>query len=70
MLLLADCWNNFRKVIYENYEIDPCYSYSAPGLTWQCGLKFTKVKLEIIKDIDMILMFEKTNTWRIFRSTR
>ena len=32
------------------YEIDPCYTYSTPGLTWLCGLKYTKVRLKYYKE--------------------
>ena len=43
----------------EIYELDPSYFYSAPGLAWQACLKKTGVKLELLTDIDMLLMFEK-----------
>ncbi|VDI40076.1 Hypothetical predicted protein [Mytilus galloprovincialis] len=29
------------------------------GLTWQCGLKYTEIKLELLTDVDMLQMFEK-----------
>ena len=32
---------------------------SAPGLAWQACLKKTEVKLELLTDIDMLLMFEE-----------
>ena len=32
---------------------------STPGLTWQTCLKKTKVKLDLLTDIDMLLMVEK-----------
>ena len=43
----------------EIYELDPSYFYSAPGLAWQACLKKTGVKLELLTDTDMLLMFEK-----------
>ncbi|UYV67414.1 hypothetical protein LAZ67_5000503 [Cordylochernes scorpioides] len=58
-LLLADIFENFRNICMKIYKLDPCYYFTAPGLSWDAMLKHTKVKLEIIKDYDMILMIEK-----------
>ena len=33
--------------------------FSAPGLAWQATLKKTKVKLNLLSDIDMLLMVQK-----------
>ena len=33
--------------------------FSAPGLAWQAALKNTKVKLDLLTDINMLLMLEK-----------
>ncbi|VDI56520.1 Hypothetical predicted protein [Mytilus galloprovincialis] len=59
VLILADAFEKFRNFFLEHHEIDPCYCYSAPGLTWQCGLKYTGIKLELLTDVDMLQMFEK-----------
>ena len=32
---------------------------TAPALAWQTALKRTKVKLDLLTDIDMLLMVEK-----------
>ena len=32
---------------------------SAPGLAWQAALKKTKVKIDLLNDINMLLMVEK-----------
>ena len=58
VLLLHDCIMKFRDVIYKNYEINLCYHHTTPGLTWDYGFKFTKQKIELLQDIDMLLMFE------------
>ena len=58
-LLLADVFENFRNMCLEIYELDPTYFVSAPGLAWQASLKKTGVKLELLTDYDMLLMFEK-----------
>ena len=58
-LLLADVFENFRDKCIEIYELDPAHFLSAPGLAWQACLKNTKVELELLTDIDMLLMVEK-----------
>ena len=56
--MLADLYEKFRDKCIEIYGIDPSYFLSAPGLAWQACLKKTNVKLELLKDIDMLLMIE------------
>ena len=58
-LLLADVFENFRNKWIEIYELDPAHFLSAPRLAWQACLKKTKVELEILTKIDMLLMAEK-----------
>ena len=57
--LLSDIFGNFRNMCINIYELDPAKFLSAPGLTWQTALKKTKVKLDLLSDIDMLLMVEK-----------
>ena len=59
VLLLADVFENFRDVCMKNYQLDPAWYYTAPGLAWDAALKKTDVELELLSDIDMLLMFEK-----------
>ena len=59
VLLLADVFENFRDVCSKNYGLDPAWYYTAPGLAWDAALKITKVNLELLVDIDMLLMIEK-----------
>ena len=58
-LLLADVFEHVRNMCLEIYGLDPSYFYSAPGLAWQACLKKTKVELELLTDVDMLLMVEK-----------
>ena len=58
-LLLADVFENFRNMCIKVYELDPAHFLSAPELAWQACLKRTKVKLELLTDVDMLLMVEK-----------
>lgn len=42
----------------KNYLLDPAHYYKAPGLAWDAALKTTKIRLELITDPDMLMMFE------------
>ena len=57
VLVLADVFGNFRDVCIKNYNLDPAWYYTAPGLAWNAALKITGVKLELLSDRDMLLMF-------------
>ena len=59
VLLLADVFENFRNICLKNYGLDPVYYYTAPGLAWDAMLKMTKINLELLSNIDMLLMIEK-----------
>ncbi|XP_057310074.1 uncharacterized protein LOC130648072 [Hydractinia symbiolongicarpus] len=59
VLLLADVFETFQDVCLKNYKVDPAHFYSAPGLAWKAALKFTGIRLELLTDPDMHLMFEK-----------
>ena len=54
--MLADVFEKFRNICPKIYELDPAKFLSAPGLPWQAALKKTKVKLDLLTDIDMLLM--------------
>ena len=58
-LLLADVFENFRKMYLKIYHLDPVKFLSAPGLAWQAALKKTEVKLELLTDTDMLLKLKK-----------
>ena len=58
-LLLAGVFENFRNMCLETYEVDPGKFFSAPGLAWQAALKKTRIKLDLLTDVDMLLMVEK-----------
>ena len=58
-LLLADVFQNFRNICLEIYDIYSAKFLSAPGLAWQVALKNSKVKLDLLTDIHMLLMVEK-----------
>ena len=59
ILLLADVFENFRKVCLDAYKLDPCHYYTAPGLAWDACLKMTEIKLELLTDVEKHLFLEK-----------
>ena len=58
-LLTADVFENFIDKCIDICELDPAHFLSTPGLAWKACLKKTEVKLELLTDNDMLLMFEK-----------
>ena len=58
-LLLDDVFKKFGKKYLKIYELVQKKFLSAPRLVWQAALKNTKVKIELLTDIDMLLMVEK-----------
>ena len=59
VLILADIFENFRDVCMKEYKLDPAWYYTSPGLAWDAALKHTKVKLELLSDIDMLQMVNR-----------
>ena len=58
-LLLADVFENFRRVAKSNYDLDPCHYYTSPGLSLSACLKYTNVQLELFTDPEHLLFIEK-----------
>ena len=59
-MLLADVFENFRNMCLKLYELDPAKFILALGLSWQTAFKKTKVKLDLLTGIDILLMLEKS----------
>ena len=68
-LLLADVFENFQSMYLEIDEPDPAHFHTAQGLAWQAALKMTKVKLDLLTDINMLLIIEKHIRGEICHST-
>ena len=58
VLLLACVFEKFIKVSQNEFGISPLYFVSLPGYTWECGLKYTNIRLQTLQDKDMILLLE------------
>ena len=61
VLQLADVFENFVEKATLEYSINPLYSYSLPGYTWKAGLKITKIKLDFIRDKELVLLILENN---------
>ena len=57
--LLADVFENFRDTSINIDKLDPAYYLSAPGLSWHSCMKRARIKLELLTDENMLLLFEK-----------
>ena len=57
-LFFADVFENFRDKCIEICKLNPAHFLSAPGLAWQACLKKTAVKLELLTDNDMLMLYE------------
>ena len=58
VVLLANVFEAFRDTCLKHYSLDPAHFYTAPGLAWKACLRKTRVRLELLTDPDMLLMFE------------
>ena len=60
VLLLADVFENFRRMSLNYYEFDPWYYYTLPGLSFDACLKMTKIELEMLCDPEQFLSVENS----------
>ena len=57
--LVTNVYEAFRDTCLKRYKLDPAHFYTSPGLAWKACLKHTGIKLELLTDPDMLLMFER-----------
>ena len=57
VLLFADVFEKFANNSLKNYGLCPSHYLSTPGLSWDAVFKVTKIKLELITDLDMYILF-------------
>ena len=58
-VLLADVFENFRRMAFANYLLDPVEYLTLPGYSWDACLYWTGVKLELIADMEMHMFIEQ-----------
>ena len=59
VLLLADVFEKFIFTCLQNYDLDPCHYFKAPGISWDAMLKMIGVTLEKMSDPDKYMFFEQ-----------
>ncbi|XP_067943085.1 uncharacterized protein [Watersipora subatra] len=59
VLHLADVFEQFRDVCMKEYDLDPAWYYTSPGLSWDAMLKTTGLEFDPITCPDMLLFFEQ-----------
>ena len=58
VVLLANMYEAFRDTCLTHYKLHPAHFYTSPLLAWRACLKCTGIRLELLTDPDMLLMFE------------
>ena len=58
--LLSDIFNNFRQIIFDNLGLDPVKYISSPSLSKDAGLKYSKCKIDHIKDVSIFQFVRKS----------
>ena len=59
VLLLAEVFENCRNSCLKAYGLDPAHYYTTPGLTWHAMLKYMKIQLELLTNIDQVMFIER-----------
>ena len=59
VVLLVNVFEAFRDTCLKHYKLDPAHFYTSPGLAWHACLRCTGIRLELLTDSDMLLMFEQ-----------
>ena len=57
---ISRCFNNFRKIIFDNLGLDYVKYISAPSLSKDAGLEYSKCKIENIKDVPVFQFVRKS----------
>ena len=58
VILLANVFETFRDTCLEHYSLYPAHFYTSPRLAWKACLKCTGIRLDLLTDPNMLLMFK------------
>ena len=59
VVLLANMNEAFRETYLEHYKLNPAHFYTSPALAWKVCLKCTGIRLKLLTDPNMLLVFER-----------
>ena len=59
VVMLANVYKAFRELCLEHYKLDSVHFYTSPGLAWKVCLKHTRIRLGLLTDPNMLVMFER-----------
>ena len=51
------CLKTLENLAINSCGLDPAWYYTTPGFAWDCMLKYTKVRLELLTDYDTFFIF-------------
>ena len=60
VILLSNILKAFKNTNLNHYKLDPAHFHTLLGLAWQACLKKTKIRLELLTNPDMLIMFERS----------
>ena len=55
---MAEVFESFRLKSLEHYKLDPLYYFIQPQLTFDAGLKYTNVELQLLRNVSTYIWFE------------
>ena len=58
VIFLFNIFKAFRDTCLEHYDLDPAHFFTSPGLAWKACLKKTGIKLKLLTNPNMLMMFE------------
>ena len=59
VVLPENIFEKFRETALKHYGLDPAHFCTLPGFAWKACLKKTKVRLKLLTDPNILLMFER-----------
>ena len=59
LYLKTDVIDNFRNTMIDNFRLDPLHYITLPSFTFDVGLFYTGIELELITDFNMYLFLER-----------